>query len=84
MGRRGRRKRQPDFCLPPSDKPEQSEEQVQQEVQPLDLRRLIQAELYTFFYGTRAEREVLFGENVRDPTDEEWITWADEKPPKKN
>ena len=78
MGRRGRRKRQPDFCLPPSDKPEQSEEQVQQEVQPLDLRRLIQAELYTFFYGTRAEREVLFGENVREPTEEDFRMYAQE------
>ena len=84
MGKRGRRKRQPDFCLPPSDPPEQSEEQVQQEVRPLDLRRHSQAELYTFFYGSQQERIILFGEGVREPTEEDWITWTDDKPPKKN
>ena len=78
MGKGGQQEAQPNQNL------HKGEEVQQQQVQPLDLRTCTQAELYTFFYGTRAEREVLFGENVRDPTDEEWITWADEKPPKKN
>ena len=73
MGKGGQQETQPNQNL------HQGEEvQQQQQVQPLDLRTCTQAELYTFFYGTRAEREVLFGENVREPTEEDFRLYAQE------
>ena len=72
MGKGGQQEAQPNQNL------HKGEEVQQQQVQPLDLRTLTQAELYTFFYGTRAEREVLFGENVREPTEEDFRLYAQE------
>ena len=74
MGKGGQQEAQPNQNLHKGEEVQQQ----QVEVEPLDLRTCTQAEPYTFFYGTRAEREVLFGENVREPTEEDFRLYAQE------